>query len=180
MKPSLLSTFLFSLILSFNVSAETMPFGDKKSVSYAKHLWSFMERKHLVGVNPIITRPYQGMPPHGMILELLEVPVTFKGTTGDLVVKRNYGGDGLSITDVINDPDKYLKAVTIMFKRDGSYDPDNKNWFYVKYAANGEILSNPKGVKLAGRVAKGMPTGCIACHAAAEGGDFVFNHDRYK
>jgi len=35
-------------------------------------------------------------------------------------------------------------------------------------------------MKLAGRVAKGAPTGCIACHKAAPGGDYIFNHDRYK
>ncbi|WP_415886176.1 cytochrome P460 family protein [Neptuniibacter sp. QD37_6] len=180
MKFPLISAISTTLILSFPASAETMPFGDTESVNYAKDLWSFMERKHLVGVDPIITRPYQGAPPHGMILELLEVPVTFKGTKGDLVVKRNYGGDGLSIDDVINNPQKYLKAVTIMFKRDDMYDPNNQNWFYVKYAANGKILTNPKGAKLAGRVAEGMPTGCIACHASAEGNDFIFNHDRYK
>ncbi|MGH1460512.1 MAG: cytochrome P460 family protein [Neptuniibacter sp.] len=180
MKASLIASFILSLLIPLQANSETMAFGDKESVTYAQHLWAFMERKHLVGVNPIITRPYKGMPPHGMILELLEVPVTFKGSTGNLIVKRNYGGNGLSIDDVINDPEKYLKAVTIMFKRDDNYDPENKNWFYVKYDANGDILSNPKGMLLTGRVAKGMPTGCIACHAAAEGGDFVFNHNRYK
>ena len=32
---------------------------------------------------------------------------------------------------------------------------------------------------LAGRVAKGAPKGCIACHRAAPGGDLVFNNDRF-
>ena len=27
---------------------------------------------------------------------------------------------------------------------------------------------------LAGKVAKGKPKGCIACHSAAPGGDFMF------
>jgi len=65
-----------------------------------------------------------------------------------------------------------------MFKRQG-YDPENKDWFWVKYAPDGSILKNPKGMKLAGRVAKGMPEGCIACHTAAPGGDMVYNNNRF-
>ncbi len=34
-------------------------------------------------------------------------------------------------------------------------------------------------MKLAGRVAKGKPKGCIACHRGAAGGDYVYTHDRY-
>jgi len=33
--------------------------------------------------------------------------------------------------------------------------------------------SNPNGMMLAGKVAKG----CIACHSAAPGGDMMFLHD---
>lgn len=32
---------------------------------------------------------------------------------------------------------------------------------------------------LAGRVAKGADQGCIACHQTAEGGDYVYTHDRF-
>ncbi|WP_255611473.1 hypothetical protein [Marinobacterium arenosum] len=167
-------------LTAFGGLASAAPFGDEASVKLANDLWALMVDKNLAGDNAIITRPYKGMPPHGMILELLELPVTLDGVTGDLVVKRNYGGDGLSIDDVINDPNKYLQAVTIMLKRESGYDAENQDWFYVKYGPDGSILTNPKGAKLAGRVAKGMPTGCIACHKAAPGGDFVFNHDRYK
>ena len=80
---------------------------------------------------------------------------------------------------VANDPVKYLKAVTVMFKRPG-YDAETKDWFWVKYAPNGKVLNNPKGVALAGKVGKGGNAGCVACHRAAPGGDLVFNHDRYK
>jgi len=34
-----------------------------------------------------------------------------------------------------------------------------------------------KDMKLAGRVAKGMPQGCISCHANARGGDYLFVND---
>ena len=65
-----------------------------------------------------------------------------------------------------------------MYKRNG-YDRDNNDWFWVKFLPDGSLDSNPEGVKLAGRVAKGMSAGCIACHKAAPGGDLVFNNDRY-
>ncbi len=64
-----------------------------------------------------------------------------------------------------------------MYKRKG-YDADNQDWFWAKFKPDGSLHTNPKGVKLAGRIAKGMEMGCIACHSAAPGGDMVFNHDR--
>ena len=54
------------------------------------------------------------------------------------------------------------------------YDPDNQNWFWAKYLPNGSLDKNPKGMQLAGRVAKGADAGCIACHAGADGGDYMF------
>ena len=48
------------------------------------------------------------------------------------------------------------------------------------YRADGTLDKNPKGMQLAGRVAKGAAKGCIACHTAAPGGDMVFNNDRYQ
>ena len=39
-------------------------------------------------------------------------------------------------------------------------------------------MTNKKNMKLAGRVAKGKPVGCIACHASASGNDLVFMHNK--
>jgi len=36
---------------------------------------------------------------------------------------------------------------------------------------------NPKGMQLAGRVAKGAEKGCIACHGSAPGDDYLFTTD---
>ncbi|MEJ2529615.1 MAG: cytochrome P460 family protein [Gammaproteobacteria bacterium] len=169
-----------ALLYTASVAAET-PFGGENDQAFAATLWNKMEQLGMVGTNNFISsRPYKGAPPHGMILDLLEKQVSINGVDGALIVKKNYGGDGLSVDDVINNPQKYLKAITVMFKREGGYDDENQNWFYAKYAADGTLLTNPKGAKLAGRVAKGAPTGCIACHKSAPGNDFVFNHDRYK
>lgn len=59
------------------------------------------------------------------------------------------------------------------------YDPENKNWFWAKFKPDGTLHTNPKKMKLAGKVAKGMNKGCIACHRSAPGGDYVFNSDRF-
>ncbi len=166
--------------LSIPLLAIAAPFGNDADLADAKKVWEASVAVGFVGDNAIVTKPYTGAPPHGMILELMEKTVTIDGVTGPLVVKKNYGGNGLTASDVINDPNKYLKAVTIQFQREEGYDSENKNWFYGKYLPDGTLDVNPKGMKLAGRVAKGAPTGCIACHKAAPGGDYIFNHDRYK
>lgn len=167
-----------SLTLPLLVSAA--PFGNEADLADAEKVWSASLDAGFVGKDAIVTRPYKGMPPHGLILELMEKKVTIDGHTGALVVKKNYGGNGLTIEDVIGNPDKYLKSVTIMFQREKTYDPENKNWFYGKFSSDGSLMKNPKDMSLAGRVAKGAPTGCISCHKAAPGGDFIYNHDRYK
>ena len=94
-----------------------------------------------------------------------------------VIVKTNYRGKDVSIENVKKNPKKYLKAVTIMVKKKG-YDPADKDWFWVKYAPDGTIMKNKKGMQLAGRVAKGMPIGCISCHQSASGADFVFSHNK--
>ncbi len=158
--------------------AVAAPFGEKDDVTYAGQLWKMLEMKGMVGMNAIMSTPYIGVHPHGAILDTMEAKVTVDGTAGTVIVKRNYGGEGVNKKAVADDPDKWLKAVTVMFKRAG-YDADNRDWFWVKYSAKGDVLKNPKGMPLAGRVAKGAPQGCISCHTAAPGGDMVFNHNRY-
>ena len=176
-------TILIGIALSALIQVNAFagkPFGGQQDQAYADKVWRVAKRASLVGDASIVTRPYKGAPPHGLILELMEKNTTINGVTGPLVVKKNYGGNGMTVADVINDPSKYLEAVTIMFQREKGYDTENKDWFYAKYDPAGKLMSNPKGVKLAGRVAKGAPTGCIACHKPAPGGDFIYNHDRYR
>ncbi len=159
-------------------SAAAAPFGGADDVAFAGKLWQAMSADSLVGADAIMSTPYTGTHPHGAILDSIDAKTTVDGEKNIVIIKRNYGGKGVSKANVANDPGKYLKAVTVMFKRPG-YDADNKDWFWVKYAPDGSVLKNPKKMSLAGRVAKGMPAGCIACHTSAPGGDMVFNHDRY-
>lgn len=156
------------------------PFGSDADVNAAKSLWRALTKAKLVGRRAIRGTPYKGTHPHGAVLTTLDAIVNVSGHEGVVIVKNNYGGREVSTRAVANDPGTYLQAITVMFKREAGYDSDNKDWFWVKYAPDGEILKNPQGQRLAGRVAKGVPgQGCIACHRGAPGGDYVFNHDRY-
>ena len=177
MKKSILSIASFIIAISSS-AAISAPFGSMNDVAYAKQLWAALEGFQLVGKNATVSTPYKGTHPHGAVLDTIDSQVWMNGHKNTVIIKRNYGGKGVSKTAVANNPNQYLKAVTVMFKRTG-YDSTTKDWFWVKYSPNGDILKNPKGMALAGLVGKGGNKGCIACHKAAPGGDFVFNHDRY-
>ncbi len=163
------------MLVSAVAGAAEMPFGGKDSVKDAADLWGVLTAQGLVGKNAVVSRPYQGVPPHGMVLDTIEKDVTVNGHTGHVIIKRNYGGEGVDVNKVAKDHEAWLKAVTVMFKREKGYDSDNQDWFYAKYKPNGSLHTNPKKMLLAGRVAKGAPKGCIACHKAAPGGDYLFN-----
>lgn len=158
--------------------ADKAPFGGPNSVEYAKSLWTELEKAKLVGDNPIHSNFYPGFEPHGFALEVFDTEITVGDHTGRVVVKRNYGPEGVLPEDVSNNPAGHLGAVTVMFRREAGYDEDNKNWFWAKYLPNGDLDKNPKDMQLAGRVAKGADVGCIACHSAAPGGDYLYVTDR--
>ncbi len=166
------------LSTSTALSQKKAPFGEKEDQDYAGKLWKAMTAAKLVGKNSINTRPYEGQAPHGAILQTIDTSIKVGGHTGRLIVKRNYGPGGITINQVWSDPAKHLKAVTVMFKREKGYDKDNQDWFWVKYKASGELDKNPKGMMLAGRVAKGADKGCIACHSGADGKDYLFINDK--
>lgn len=179
MKTTLIATaFAFALGgMSVGAQAQTaMPFGAPEDTAYAQLLWDVMTAARLAGPEMIHATPYVGTDPHGMILETFYTTATINGQSGDLIVKRNYGPAGVSADDVLRDPAGHLGAYTVMFRREAGYDEDNHNWFWVKYNPDGSLDKMPDGTALAGKVAKGMDDGCIACHAAAEG-DMVFTSD---
>lgn len=155
-----------------------MPFGDPASVAYSNSLWAAMAVARLTGAKAKSDKPYKGQAPHGAILETITSVVTVDGHKGKVVVKRNYGPGGISTRDVARNRAKHLKAVTVMFKRERGYDPENNDWFWVKYKPDGSLHTNPKGMQLAGRVAKGMDQGCIACHAAVKDKDYLFGKQK--
>ncbi len=160
-------------------AAAAPPFGGPEDTAFAADLWQSLTGAKLVGADAIISEPYEGTPPHGKILEYLESNVTVGGRSGTVIVKRNYGGKDATEESVFNDRLRYLGAVTVMYNREAGYDPDNQDWFWVKYNPDGSLQTNPKGMTLAGRIAKGAEKGCIACHGMAPGDDYLYSHDRF-
>lgn len=155
--------------------AQDAPFGQPEDTDYAALLWEVMQGGRLVGGNMIRTFPYDGVAPHGMMLETLYTTAAVDGHEGTLVVKRNYGPEGVTAAQVFAEPETHLGAVTVMFRREEGYDPDNANWFWAKYLPDGTLDKNPVGLALAGRVAKGADQGCIACHSAVD--DYLYTTD---
>ncbi len=155
------------------------PFSGPEDVAFAAELWQALQDNRLVGADRIVTKSYTGVHPHGAILQTVESRIRVGNATGAVLVKHNFGGDGVTKEKVAADYDAWIGAVTVMFQRDG-YDSDNNDWYWAKYLPDGSLDKNQKGVQLAGRVAKGdNEAGCIACHRAAPGGDLVFTNDRY-
>jgi len=146
------------------------PFGGSEDVRHAQQLWQSDLADYRNWSSPAGLDGWQkGNSPHGKALKYYINDIMSKASRdaghGAIIVKENYARKKGK-----------LVAVTIMEKRRG-YDPDNGDWFWVKYGPDGKVLKNPKGMKLAGRVAKGMNKGCIACHRNARGNDFIFYND---
>ncbi len=150
------------------------PFGGPKDVGFANKLWKAVE-----GYKDwkLTTEVYRGQSPHGKWVRLFSTWVTVDNKSYPIIIKDNYGGRGVTKEAIEADREKWLKAVTIMLQREPGYDSDDQNWFWAKYGKDGTIEKNPKGMLLAGRVAKGMDKGCISCHSQADGKDLLFSND---
>ncbi|WP_223877730.1 cytochrome P460 family protein [Histidinibacterium aquaticum] len=151
--------------------------GTEEDQSYAADLWAQMADLGLAGDTVIRSFPYEGVEPHGLMLETFYTSAMVRGHSGALVVKRNYGPEGVTSDEVLSDPDEHLGSITVMFQREDSYDPETNNWFWAKYLPDGTLDQNPAGMALAGLVGKGADAGCIACHQGAGGEDFLFTTD---
>ncbi len=156
-----------------------MPFGSEADAEYAQLIWDVMQASKLAGQGMIRHAPYEGTDPHGMMLETFYTTATINGHTGDLIVKRNFGPEGVSADAVLADPDGHLGAYTVMFRREAGYDPEDKDWFWVKYLPDGSLDTMQNGMPMAGQLVKGMDEGCIACHHGG-GEDLVFTSDFLK
>lgn len=147
-------------------------FGGEDDQTYAADLWQVMLDRDLAGDNAIQTFPYAGTDPHGMLLETFYTDATIDGHSGDLVIKRNYGPEGVSVDEVLGARDDHLDSITVMFRRSEDYAPDAGNWFWAKYLPDGTLDMSPEDTPLAG-----MAQGCISCHSSADGEDYLFTTD---
>jgi len=177
MKTKIIGVALALSIGTSAVAQSTPPFGTEGDAAYAAEIWAYLLSHNLAGPDRIHSAPYEGTDPHGMMLETFYTNGTVNGYTGDLIVKNNYGPEGVTADEVLSDPAAHLGAITVMFRREDGYDPDNQNWFWAKFLPDGSLDVNPAGMALAGRVAKGMDQGCISCHINAGGDDYVFTTD---
>ncbi|MCW8914861.1 MAG: cytochrome P460 family protein [Magnetovibrio sp.] len=168
------------LMLVSLTPAKAQMFGTGEDVKYAEQLWLSLNKYRLVGPNSLLTTPYEGIEPHGFVLETIQDTIVVNGEHRVVIVKRNYGPEGVEVEAVADDPMKYLAAHTVMVKFDKGYDTENQDWYYVKYSPDGMVLKNPAGVSLAGRVGKNADAGCIPCHASADGDDYIYNHNRFS
>jgi len=169
------ATLAVLALTSGTALAQDAPFGGPADVDYAGELWAVMEEINMVGSGMVQAYPYPGVEPHGMMLETFYTNATVNGHSGELIVKRNYGPEGVAEDEVLMDPAKHLGAVTVMFRREAGYDADNQDWYWVKYLPDGTLDKNPAGMQLAGRVGKGADAGCIACHKGED--DYLFTTD---
>ncbi|WP_372921300.1 cytochrome P460 family protein [Roseovarius sp.] len=159
--------------LSLMVSAVVaQDFGGQEDRDYASEVWQSMEERNMAGDGAVQAFPYPGTDPHGMMLETFYTDATVDGHTGTLVIKRNYGPEGVTVDQVLGSPGDHLAAVTIMFRRSDEYAPESGNWFWAKYLPDGSLDQTPDGTRIAG-----MAQGCIGCHSEAEGEDYLFTTD---
>lgn len=115
---------------------------------------------------------YKGQSPHGAFVRVIANKLARRNPTklphGSILIKENYGADG-----------RTLMAITVMYRTLGAngqpWDPDNRDWYYVKYLPDGRVATSPPEMgakRLAGRVQS-----CIDCHSGASGRDYIFLND---
>ncbi|WP_341211662.1 cytochrome P460 family protein [uncultured Limimaricola sp.] len=172
------TTFKMAAVLGLGlagaaVAQDAAMFGGDEDQAYAAQVWQAMVDQNLAGEGAIMSFPYPGTDPHGMMLETFYSRATIDGHDGALVVKRNYGPEGVSVDEVLGAPAEHLGAVTVMYRREAGYDDETGNWFYAKYLPDGTLDMTPDGMALAGLVGKNAEAGCIACHQNA-GDNYLF------
>ncbi|MGM0531177.1 MAG: cytochrome P460 family protein, partial [Bacteroidota bacterium] len=91
---------------------------------------------------------------------------------GTLITKRTYKKNP-------DDSKGQLFVTFAMFKRESGYDSENADWEYVQMPADENIDydEHPNGLLSAENAARGKLDGCISCHGAAAGDDYVFIND---
>ncbi|MCF8129027.1 MAG: cytochrome P460 family protein [Deltaproteobacteria bacterium] len=153
-------TVAFLLVVLILATMDAWSESHKKPVPRGNAVWTYISE-----TNPYETWDYwpghegmyPGKSPHGAFLKLyankMAIEAARKGEpmpSGAILVKENYGKDK-----------KTLVAITPMYKVLG-YNPENGDWFWAKYEANGTIA------------AEGMVDSCIQCHLSAKQNDYIF------
>jgi len=139
---------------------------DKQKKEFAQQLWSYLKKvEYRENYSPWPGTEdafYEGQAPHGAKLKMY-VNRHVANNPADppyksVIIKENYT------------PEEKLAAITIMYRVE-DYDPDNNDWYWVKYQPDGKVAMM-NDMKLAGKV-----KGCINCHSTAKGDDYIFTND---
>ena len=163
----------FMIVANAHAAADP-PFGGKQDVAFAQALWPAIAHHDRWLMQSDV---YPGQSPHGKFLRVYANVVTVEGKPYHVIIKDNYGAEDASIASVTAHPADHLLSVTVMVQREAGYDPDHDDLFWVKFAADGNLVQTPQGAAMAGRVAAGTTHGCIACHGKAGGHDFMYTND---
>lgn len=144
--------------------------GTEKQIQAAKDLWTYITEKNDYKQWPLWPGE-EGIREgesdrHGKFVRIFMNELVADDTSslpdGSIIVKENFGAQS----------EDALGAITIMY-RDTGYDPEHYDWFWIKYKPDGSLDQTPEGMSIVGRV-----PGCIQCHQAADGDDFVFANDK--
>jgi hypothetical protein len=146
-------------------------YGLESDIKLAEQLWKALEAARVIGPGRINVHAYKGERPHGAIQQLDATTVEVGDHRGRVIVKANHTKDGATVPNVYDNPNKYLSSYTVMFTNRAGYDPDNRDWFWVRYWADGKITRTDDGTAVAGRIGKIAKIGCIGCHRKVGGED---------
>ncbi len=151
--------------------AQPAPFGTAEDLDIAAALWAEMAGYTTEwSTYPGLEGFRESGAPHGnyvrFFVNALAAANPAAPSDGYVIIKENFAEADAST----------LGAITVM-KRIDRYNPEEGDWFFVKFEPDGAVSTNEEGVALAGRVGTGSDVGCIACHRAAQDGDFLFAND---
>ncbi|MCU0690964.1 MAG: cytochrome P460 family protein [Polyangiaceae bacterium] len=111
-----------------------------------------------------MSAPVAGSSPHGTVqiwystnIKSLKDTSTFTVPEGTVSIKEVYGNSAGS-----------LDGYAVMVKKEAGYDTTNNDWYYEMRDADGNVKTNPPAGKIAG---------CIGCHSAAKGKDYLAGWD---
>ena len=130
---------------------------------FEEKLWAWLNSVKYRNWGPMPGQSAGGIPgqsPHGAVVRVYANREAADGLKNRAVlIKENFGEDG-----------ETLMGVTVMYRVRG-YDPDNGDWYWAKYNADGRpsLMNN---MPIAGHVQN-----CMECHSGAAGGDLVFAND---
>ena len=146
-------------------------YGFKSDVALAEALWRALCGARMAGPDRLNVHAFAGRKPHAIVQQIWAGNVMVQGRMARAVVKANHTSHGATIQSVYDHPNKYLTSYTVMFQNIAGYDPQNRDWFWVKFGPDGQIDKDTNGVAIAGRVDSPSGFGCAACHRKLGGKD---------